>query len=244
MEIFVQVRDPLLPQIVCEEKSFLLVYKPPRMHSAPQNKSSGESIFDWCAASFSEIRTPMGRKAGEGGLFHRLDYETQGLLLLARNKACMDSLLRQQAEGKIIKEYSAIVSEKTVSLPGFPLEKPLEKLPEGRKFKLKSGFRPYGKGRKTVRPLPGGSYLTEVFETNPLTGAFYSLKIRIFKGFRHQIRSHLAWISTPIINDLLYEGLPHGKGFLALRACSLIFNDPDTQAELKYSIPSLDLKET
>jgi len=150
------------PQILVNEKDFILVYKPPRMHSAPHKNSNGVTILDWCSAEFPEIAELPGRKPGEGGLLHRLDYETQGLMLLARNAVGMKALLEQQNEGKIIKEYSALTTESKTLLPGFPsideymvsnfsregAEKNMV-LPS----QIKSAFRPYGPGRKAVRPI-------------------------------------------------------------------------------------------
>ena len=74
-----------------------------------------------------------------------------------------------------------------------------------------------------------------------MPGDFYLFKIKITKGFRHQIRSHLAWIGMPIINDELYGGIHHGKGILALRASSISFNDPASEKKCTYSIPALEL---
>ena len=223
----------LIPQVLVVEKDFLIVYKPPRIHSAPL-ASTGANILSFCAEHFPEIMDMPGRKAGEGGLLHRLDYETQGLMLIARTLPGMEALLAQQKEGRIIKEYSALTSDSKAILPGFPLIKP--ELPL-----ILSAFRPYGPGRKAVRPLGPCTdkiqYITEIFEKRQLSPKINSFIIKIFRGFRHQIRCHLAWLGEPIINDSLYGGAPHGKGFLGLRACSLLFNDPSSGRERFYSIP-------
>ena len=238
------------PQVLAEEKDFLIVYKPPQMHSSPQAFST-ESLFKWCVERFPEVGELSGRNKGEGGLLHRLDYETNGLLLIARSSLGMEALLEQQSQGKIIKEYSALTGESGIALPGFPKEKP--ELKPGNAFQITSAFRSYGSGRKAVRPvLPGGAkknipeklYFTEILESK-LTYATgldncLSLKLRINKGFRHQIRCHLAWLGMPILNDALYGGMAFGNGYLVLRACSLAFIDPSTGEEINYSIPALN----
>jgi 23S rRNA pseudouridine1911/1915/1917 synthase len=250
------------PQVIAEEKDFLIVYKPPRMHSAPQAFSE-ESLFIWCVQNFPEVGLLGGRNKGEGGLLHRLDYETHGIMLLARSSHGIEALLEQQEQGKILKEYCALTWENKIALPGFPKEKP--ELPfwvfegkAGNAVEITSSFRPYGPGRKAVRPvLIGGAksnrppepYFTEILESK-LTSAFgsvaglgkcLSLKLRISKGFRHQIRSHLAWLGMPILNDALYGGTAFGNGNLALRACSLFFSDPSTGEKRNYSIPLLTI---
>jgi len=238
-----------MPQVLTEEKDYLIIYKPPRMHSAPQSFSA-ESLFNWCVQKFPEVGELSGRNKGEGGLLHRLDYETHGLMLIARSSFGMEALLEQQQQGKIIKKYSALTRESEINLPGFPHEKP--EFQPGKAIDITSAFRPYGKGRKAVRPvLPGDAnnkkaqtlYITEVLESKFVSamglGNCLSLKLKINKGFRHQIRSHLAWLGMPILNDALYGGTVFGDGCLALRACSLAFVDPVTGEERNYSISVL-----
>jgi 23S rRNA-/tRNA-specific pseudouridylate synthase len=97
-----------LPTILNETDDFAVVYKPPRMHCAPLKKTgNGNTLLDWYAAVLLPVTELSGRKEGEGGLLHRLDFETQGLVLFAKNQKSLDHLLRQQDEGKFVKEYTA-----------------------------------------------------------------------------------------------------------------------------------------
>jgi len=242
----VLVGDFYRPQVLAEEKDYLIAYKPPRMHSAPQALSiEPESLYAWCVQRFPEVARLGGRNKGEGGLLHRLDYETHGLMLVARSGLGMEALLERQGQGKIVKEYRALAGESGSVLPGFPKERP--EFQPGSAVEIASAFRPYGPGRKAVRPvLPGGAnalYITEILESRLESaagpGSRFSLSLRISKGFRHQIRSHLAWLGLPILNDALYGGAAFGNGCLALRACSLAFADPSTGEERCYSIPAL-----
>lgn len=314
MTIFVEqvvnlilINDFSKPQILEVEKEFLLVYKPPRMHSIPLVKSPGDNILEWCSREFPEIKDLAGndnrsdsqapipvipvRPALEGGVLHRLDYETHGLMLVARTLHAMTFLIEQQKNGKTSKEYSAITGEGTTILKGFPDEKPKlffwvfrEKRRSGDSVNIKSAFRPYGPGRKAVRPVvpninvPYGNtllvknpdtdialdgsrpYVTEIISAQLFSpeGEVLSVShelpevekpglacfnIRIVKGFRHQIRSHLAWIGRPILNDSVYGGITFGKGLLGLRACSISFTDPSSGEKQSYSIPPLHLSE-
>ena len=235
--------DLNLPQILAAEEDFIIAYKPPRMHSAPLPKAdtenSPETLLDFCVKKFPEVYELSGRRIGEGGLIHRLDYETQGLMLLGRSEKGLKSLLNQQEEKKIFKYYSAMAGTPpgAQKLPGFPSK------PEARLGSISSAFRPYGEGRKAVRPVldKGAVYTTELLDKKELAPGIALLEIMIFKGFRHQIRSHLAWLGLPLLNDKLYGGPAHGKGFLALRAFCLSFIDPSSGTELSYSIPILEL---
>ena len=237
------------------------MYKPPGIHSAPSGNSKGETLLDWCMRRNPEIADLPGRKKGEGGLLHRLDYETHGLMLFARTLPGMEYLIKQQKAGSILKEYSALTAKKNNKLPGFP------EVQTGFmdfQWSIKSAFRPYGEGRKAVRPVincdstgnvkgkhkelaldKGKPYVTEILEIQSILSATDLITIRIYRGFRHQIRCHLAWIGQPIINDELYGGFsygltddsPCGRGFLGLRAFSLAFSDPSTGKKLRYEIP-------
>jgi 23S rRNA pseudouridine1911/1915/1917 synthase len=119
-------------------------------------------------------------------------------------------------------------------------------------FVIESFFRPYGPGRKQVRPVTDAGYkhrkiasdnarfyrteIVGVWEASPLQ---YVITVRLCRGFRHQIRCHLAWIGCPVLNDPLY-GPPSASvaanaganaatdGFLALRATGLAFTDPSS----------------
>jgi 23S rRNA pseudouridine1911/1915/1917 synthase len=133
------------PGIIEASSGYLAVYKPPGMHCAPLQRGA-ETLIDWCAARFREVLDLGGRRAGAGGLLHRLDYETGGLVLVARDRRFFEALLLQQEEGLFVKEYGALSAGPGAGLPGFPPR------PGGEGGFVESGFRPYGPGRKAVRP--------------------------------------------------------------------------------------------
>jgi len=309
MGVHLQVKDFHEPQILEAGKDFLIVFKPSKMHSAPLAKSSDTTILDWCAREYpevvdfdsedefvndnSQIETQAetltetqaeipDKYAEEGGLLHRLDYETHGLLLVARTLHGMETLIEQQKQRRIIKEYNALTGNNKSITEGFPNDKPnlpswifRDKHRIGDSIYIKSAFRPYGPGRKVVRPvLPDiqqQNYLKSLkqgkeialdgyrpYLTDVITGRYLSVaneitetqmpvlsffRLRILRGFRHQIRCHLAWAGWPILNDTLYNGFSYGKGFLGLRACLLSFTDPSSGKELSFSIPPLELED-
>ena len=247
------------PKVLLAETNFLLVYKPPKMHSAP---GKGESLAEWCGVLFPEIlnlRRPGNSAKSrfhdegshEGGLLHRLDYETHGLVLFARNQISLEELLDEQNRGMIVKEYGALVSKTETLAPGFP------PFPESLERTIESGFRPYGPGRKEVRPADdfsgkisrsikiskdqGKPYRTEITE-NRFAGAneLRYFRLRIYRGFRHQIRCHLAWAGFPVLNDPLYGEMKAGKN-LALRAEGIEFSCPASGEKLHCVLPALDL---
>jgi len=228
-----------LPFICHETEDFAVVFKPPRMHCAPlkHDGKESETLLDWYAKIFPVVMELSGRKENEGGLLHRLDFETQGLVFFAKNMQTLENLLDQQKQGKFIKEYSAIC-RKCEPQPGSAPFDALAPPP----LVIESYFRPYGPGRKQVRPVTseklkgkeiakdGGAYykteITNVEKKQIDSGEeIYRFTVRLKRGFRHQIRCHLAWVGFPVLNDPLY-GRADGDGFLALRATGLFFDDP------------------
>jgi 23S rRNA pseudouridine1911/1915/1917 synthase len=235
------VSDSKKPFVVFSSDEYLILYKPPFMHSAPLKQGESGTLSSWCAERFPEFFSARGRKALEGGLLHRLDYETRGLVFVALTQRVMNAMLRQQSEDSFIKEYEAIAGGSVPPLlPGFP-PCPASYLAcaesMARGFYVDSGFRYYGKGRKSVRPLlPGAArtqksndrvYRTEIMsmEQGLKERNFRRVNARLTRGFRHQIRCHLAWLGLPIQGDILYGG--HGElSSFSLRAVQLSFIDP------------------
>jgi len=252
-----------LPVICHETEDFAVVFKPPRMHCAPlkKNDKEKETLLDWYARTFPPVMELSGRKENEGGLIHRLDFETQGLVLFAKNKQTLENLLDQQKQGRFIKEYSAICQKRETGAlgasPDYPpcssvysvvnsylLDIPLHII-------IQSYFRPYGPGRKQVRPVTeeklkgkeiakdGDSfYITEIIGVEKKqveNRENYFFTVRLKRGFRHQIRCHLAWVGFPVLNDPLY-GEGSGDGFLALKATGLFFDDPRSGKPFQFHI--------
>jgi 23S rRNA pseudouridine1911/1915/1917 synthase len=261
------------PVLIDVTETYLVINKPPKVHSVPLREGGGEgTLLQWAADRFPEILDVTGRTPREGGLLHRLDYETGGLVLIARTRAAMDALREAQGEGRFVKEYEALSFGGGASaplsspLPGFP------RRPSALPGCIESAFRPYGPGRKAVRPVllegegtkspgdpkgrseialdRGKPYRTEILSVirdaagvpadspmeSPAGLARFSL--RICRGFRHQIRCHLAWMGFPLVNDSVYGGAPYGAyRFLGLLACCISFPDPITSAIRQYRIP-------
>lgn len=111
--------ESLQPRIVYEDENLVAVHKPPRMHSAP-GQGEGD-LCSWLFERHPEVEKVRGRGEGQsqmgGGLLHRLDFETSGLVLFARDDVSFASLLGQQARGEFYKEYVAISSAPLVEEP-------------------------------------------------------------------------------------------------------------------------------
>ena len=252
------------PYLLAESADFAVVFKPPGMHCAPLKQNPGNTLLDWYAALFPPVMAISGRRQGDGGLTHRLDFDTQGLVLFAKNQQALASFQSMQNEGKIIKEYSAIclMSNASPRPAGFPPTAPVPgpsvagtNCSPQTPFTIESFFRPFGPGRKQVRPVirehkhyetakdQGGPYKTAITGFFPIDHNRGVFTLRITRGFRHQIRCHLAWIGYPICGDALYAQAETESGFLALRAQGLCFANPCGGERLEYRIPPLGTTE-
>jgi 23S rRNA pseudouridine1911/1915/1917 synthase len=235
------------PYTVYSGGGYAILYKPPLMHCAPLKPGETGTLAAWCAERFPGFLSARGKKAVEGGLLHRLDYETSGLVFAALTQPVMDAMLARQDGGLFVKEYEAAVSVGGHELPGFPPPLPAFRDSVFAGGLVESGFRCYGPGRKSVRPVYGGRiYRTEILDTEildaeparvPGSAGARRVRLRITRGFRHQIRCHLAWLGCPIIGDSLYGGAA-SPAPLALRAVLLRFADPLTGEPKTVSLTS------
>ena len=230
-----------IPHILEENDDYAVVFKPPKMHAAARNfsfnrktdknescLSSGENntLLDWYSAQSSSVYDIM----------HRLDYETHGLVLIAKNRTSYEYFKNLQERGGFTKEYSAVCDHFDINAVSvFPCAPSFPSLETT--FEIKSWFRPFGPGRKLVRPvIEDGKKHREVAKDKE---GFYITKIiakegnvftaQIIRGFRHQIRCHLCWIGFPVKNDPLYpvqKAYPLENTALSLRAQALFFCDP------------------
>ncbi len=201
-----------------KEKPFLVIYKPKGLPSAPLNSEDKSNALSQALELFPGIKEVKGKKEIEYGLIHRLDTATDGLMLIAASQEAYDFLLTEQAEGRLIKYYQAqcdIIPDNAERLGGFPPDLPETSF--GNEFSVTSYFRPYGEGRKEVRPVTENSgkaalsklgksklYKTQIIiSKNDEKKAF--AECCISQGYRHQVRCHLAWAGFPVMGDLLYN---------------------------------------
>jgi 23S rRNA pseudouridine1911/1915/1917 synthase len=218
------------PYIVEESDDYAVVFKPAKMHSTV-NLTRNNNLLDWY----------RGQCPNVFDLMHRLDYETQGLVLFAKNQSSYQFFKTLQNEGKFVKEYSALCEPAAEVIEGFPPLPACLQLQCKKNLLIESYFRPFGPGRKQVRPVieDGKKHreITNIMYRTEITGIDGNhFTIRISRGFRHQIRCHLRWIGFPVQNDPLYSQSPLGElalrelalRSLALRSHALFFADPGT----------------
>ncbi len=184
----------------------------------------GITLLSIASAYYPEIRCCHGENEWEGGVIHRLDNLTKGLVLIARSQKAYDALMQQQKKDMIQKEYLARVSE------GRSIDEGFEEYPFLPPFDgsstITSCFRSFGKGGKSVRPVYSNPRYMKgrIYTTMIEPEADGVLRCTITRGFRHQIRAHLAWAGWPILGDVQYGGIPSAD--FGLEAVSMSYIEP------------------
>ena len=186
--------------IVFENSDFLIADK---MHGIPtvplKGQEADNTLLGLVAAEHPEVLGIKSRNSWEGGTLHRLDTATSGLVVFARTQEMYDHLSRIQKQDRLEKTYRA----KTVEddrLKGIDLD-----VRDNETTEIVSYFRSYGRNSKEVRPTQDIKRAD-----TPVLYKTIAIKDRNFftctitRGFRHQIRAHLAWIGFPIEGDAIY----------------------------------------
>lgn len=207
------------------DEPFVVLYKPKNLPSAPL--IDGEpSALTFAAEKFPQIKNVAGKKTIEYGLVHRIDTETDGLLLVACTQDFYDSMIVEQSEGRFVKAYSAICDfSKPLTEEGFPMldceisssiDKFVSDINQNSiEISLCSKFRPYGVKNRMVRPVSSSSGKAALKKCSPKEyetaivlrrkeGNIFEAQCSIKEGYRHQVRCHLKWLGFPVCGDKLY----------------------------------------
>lgn len=192
------------------------------------NKPSGLlSLPDGYDPTLPHLRSVLEPRFGRLWIVHRLDRETSGVVVLARNAAAHRSLNTQFERHTVSKVYHALVTGNPCWML-LHLSLPLR--PDGdRRHRTVVDFQ-RGKAAETKFRLLEQRSDHALIEATPRTGR------------THQIRVHLAALGYPILSDRLYgETVPHARGGLdrlGLHALALEIQHPDTGRALHIHAPS------
>jgi len=218
--------------VIFENKDFLAIDKPAGLLSEPTERSKEETIVDFLKNRYKENKSfdPV-----RFGLLHRLDRETSGILLVAKNKEAFVYFKDLFKKREIKKEYLALVYgwlNKRKGIIDFPLGwGGYFRTTASKARNKKSAITEY----QVLKKLQGGEKYT-------------LLKVEPKTGRTNQIRIHLARIGFPIVGDKLYgrkKRIPEECQKLKrhfLHASALTFTFKKTRYRLESVLP-LELKE-
>jgi 23S rRNA pseudouridine1911/1915/1917 synthase len=204
--------------IVYEDDDLMVVDKPAGMVTHPAHGATSGTLVN-------ALLGHTGALPGEelrAGLVHRLDRDTSGLLVVAKNDATLSALGIAMKARMIKREYLGIV----LGIPDHArgtLDGPIGRDPHNR---LK--YAVVGSGKPAITHYE----LREAFTKNS------ELIFRLETGRTHQIRVHMASLGHPILNDPIY-GLSEGRFDMAgqaLHAWRLSFEHPSTHDDMVFEI--------
>ena len=205
--------------IVYEDDDLLVVDKPAGMVTHPAHGSRGGTLVNALLAHAG----PLPGEATRGGLVHRLDRDTSGLLVVAKTADALSSLGKAMQRRFIKREYRGIVTGEPDATEG-TIEGPIGRDPQNRlRYAIRDDGKPAITHYALRERLNGSSELTFRLET----------------GRTHQIRVHFAAVNHPLLNDPLYgrsDPRVRTPG-QALHAWRLGFRHPRTGEELAFEAP-------
>ena len=181
--------------IIYEDDSIILVNKPQGLATGTGKKD------DLCSLIFKEkpyLLNVKGYKKEEGGLLNRLDNETGGIVLFAKNDETFKYYHKEMKNCNIEKIYIAVVQGKPEDKNGlinYPIAHHYKNIKKMVVVDERSDKKYRGKPRAAITEWR----LLKIKNENSI------LEVKIKKGVRHQIRVHLSYIGFPIVGDKLYN---------------------------------------
>lgn len=227
-KIVIQIPAPklleVIPQdipinIVYEDKDVLILNKPQDMvvHPAPGNYEGTlvNAILYHCKENLSSINGVI-----RPGIVHRIDKDTSGLLMIAKNNNAHNSLAEQLKEHSITREYQ-FICHGVVKEDKITVNKPIGRNP---------------KDRLKMAVVKDGKNAITHFEVIKRYENFTHMKARLETGRTHQIRVHALSINHPLLGDEVY-GHKNNKFKLkgqTLHAKKLGFIHPTTKEYVEF----------
>jgi len=204
-------------EIVFENDDFLVINKPAGVlvHAV---KSSQKSLVDWLIKRYPKIKN-VGEDKNRPGIVHRLDKDTSGLLIIAKNNKSFFYFKNLFQNRKIKKGYIALVYGKFNEKTGL-IDKPIGIVKSSVKHSTAS---------KKMKNLKEAITKYEVIKSWQWEDEFFSL-LKVFPqtGRTHQIRVHLASIGHSVVGDKIYgRRKPKIESHLFLHAFLLEFKLPN-----------------
>jgi 23S rRNA pseudouridine1911/1915/1917 synthase len=218
------IQQALPLEIVYEDADLLVVNKAAGMVVHPAPGHHDDTLVNALLARYAELR--VNESDVRPGIVHRLDRDTSGLLIVAKNMRTQAAVVEQMKRHEVVKRYLALV-EGTVALDSGTIDAPIGRNPRHRQQMAitASGSR---EARTHFRVLERFSHYT-------------LLLLQLETGRTHQIRVHLKAIGHPVVGDSVYGSGRKHASMLAqrqfLHAYQLQFTHPVTGEAIELEAP-------
>jgi len=233
----VQPNPVIVPSIVFEDSALLAFDKPAGMPVQPLSRGETSTLMNGVVARHPECQ-PLGDAPLMAGALHRIDADTSGLVLVARNADAFDRLRTQFSEQTVEKRYLALVEGRVED--GGTLECDLAHdptLPFCRMIDADHN-RLTNAQRGRLRRLHAVTAFKPIAHTAEENEERTLLEVTIFTGVTHQIRAQLALAGMHIVNDRLYGAFAvENMTGHCLHALSATFRHPTTGETITVATP-------
>lgn len=224
------------PRVIYKNENFLAISKPAGLliHQTVFSKSKEPTLADWLMKNFPEVKSVGDNPKERPGIVHRLDKDTSGVIIIARNQKYFEYLKNLFQKHQIKKTYIALVYGKLKKEKGI-IETAISLKPGTTK-------RTIHKGKMTKEAITEYEVLKTFERVNEKgnTKYFSFMKVSPKTGRTHQIRVHLASIGHPIVGDTMYgpKENPFGLSRQFLHAEAIEFNiDEKNKIKIEAELP-------
>ncbi len=201
------------PDLVYQDDDLVVVDKPPGLVVHPAPSHDGVTLVELLAGIAG------GGRDERPGIVHRLDKDTSGLMVVARNESAHRALAEQIRTREAKRSYTALVTGALASRTG-TIDAPLGRHRQRRtEMAVRGGGREARTHFEVLEVLPADTLLTARLET----------------GRTHQIRAHFAAIGHPVAGDPRYGQVGrHGLSRQFLHSTELTFRHPASGEEMSF----------
>ncbi len=213
--------QPIPLNIVYEDDDLAVIDKPAGLVVHPGAGNPDGTLVNAILARYPQI-ADINYAPKRRGIVHRLDKDTSGLIVVAKNAPTLHRLVGQFQKRTVEKIYIALL-ERTPKTATGRIDAPLGRDPNNRRKRavLRSG-----------RPAVSEFTVVERFADGKAL-----VRVRLLTGRTHQIRVHMAFIGCPVVGDALYGFRKQSLRGQFLHAARLCFDQPRTGERLCFESP-------